>query len=303
MSLSFSNKVKSVVPEFKAYRNSIDIYTEDKSNDNKFYRNLFARILDGTSVQIEDVYPLGDCDVVCKKCKDATMRYNQWQRPRLYMIDGDIYLMYSPKAQPSHMYVLNTYCIENKLICEDAVALAISGLLATIEPDDVKRIIQFNNMLSPIIEPIMSLYYHMALSKEQIGVFKLYNIEHFYDFSNNRLKAEEIKNCVEDIKSDITSKTGMSPEEIDKKIKDIQTKIQPTQTNFFKYVSGKDYILPFVIKRSLRQLKQKHSISFQLPKDSWKCHLVNYCDLEQFNDLKDAILNECNLFELSHQKL
>lgn len=302
MSLSYSNKVRAVVPQFKAYRNSIDVYTEDKASDSTFYRKLFARILDGTGIRIEDVYPLGDCDNVRRQCKAASLNYNQWKRPRLYMIDGDIYLMYSPKTQLPHMYILDTYCIENKLICEDALASAISCILATIEPDDVKKIIQFNGMFTPLVLPIMSLYYHMVLSKEQIGVFRLHNIEYFYDFSKNKLKCSEIQSYIKDVKSNVASSTGMNSVELDSKIEDIRMRIQPTLTNFLKYVSGKDYLLPFAIKSAVSKLKRNNHLSLQLPKDSWKHHLAVFCDLSMFQDLKDAILNEYNLFQSSHQQ-
>lgn len=59
MGLEFSAEQTQVASIFTAYRNDIDIYTEDENKDKVFYKRLFSRLLEGSGVLINDVYPLG----------------------------------------------------------------------------------------------------------------------------------------------------------------------------------------------------------------------------------------------------
>ena len=45
MGLEFSSEQEQVASIFTAYRNDIDIYTEDENKDKPFYKKLFIRLL------------------------------------------------------------------------------------------------------------------------------------------------------------------------------------------------------------------------------------------------------------------
>lgn len=58
MELAYSKESLELTSEFKSYRNSVNIYTEDKEEDRQFYVRLLGRLLDGTGCQINDITPL-----------------------------------------------------------------------------------------------------------------------------------------------------------------------------------------------------------------------------------------------------
>ena len=117
MGIEFNSEQEQVSSLFTAYRNDVDIYTEDESKDKVFYKKLFSRLLNGTGLRINDVYPLGSSDDVIAACrKDSDVK-----RKKIYIVDGDIYLMFSPKQPIPYLYVLDAYCMENLVIDEDAV--------------------------------------------------------------------------------------------------------------------------------------------------------------------------------------
>ena len=64
MELEFSSEQEHISSFFMAYRNDIDIYTEDEMKDKVFYKKLFSRLLNETGLIVNDVYPLGASEKV-----------------------------------------------------------------------------------------------------------------------------------------------------------------------------------------------------------------------------------------------
>ena len=50
MDLVYSEESLELTSAFKSYRNSVNIYTEDKDEDRQFYVRLFSRLLEFTTV-------------------------------------------------------------------------------------------------------------------------------------------------------------------------------------------------------------------------------------------------------------
>lgn len=107
MGLEFSAEQEQVASLFTAYRNEIDIYTEDQEKDKAFYKKLFTRLLDGSGITISDVYPLGSSQDVIEACQRDT----DISRKKLYIVDGDIFIMFSPKPPLQNLFVLDSYCM------------------------------------------------------------------------------------------------------------------------------------------------------------------------------------------------
>lgn len=82
MDLVYSEESLELTSAFKSYRNSVNIYTEDKDDDRQFYVRLFSRLLEGTGCYINDVTPLGNCISV----KQASE--NNPDPKGIYIIDG-----------------------------------------------------------------------------------------------------------------------------------------------------------------------------------------------------------------------
>ena len=56
MNLKLNSQQEHVSSLFTAYRNDIDIYTEDQNKDKPFYKIIFKRLLEGTGIKINDEY-------------------------------------------------------------------------------------------------------------------------------------------------------------------------------------------------------------------------------------------------------
>ena len=144
MGLEFSAEQEQVASLFTAYRNEIDIYTEDEEKDKAFYRKLFSRLLNGSNIQISDVYPLGSSQDVI----DACQRDNDTSRKKIYIVDGDIFIMFSPKPSMQNLFVLDSYCMENMVIDEKAICTTLCNRIGTMEFDDLKRAYNYRGLVN-----------------------------------------------------------------------------------------------------------------------------------------------------------
>lgn len=66
MGLEFSSEQEQVASIFTAYRNDIDIYTEDENKDKPFYKKLFIRLLKDSGINIIHVFATSYCSIVCE---------------------------------------------------------------------------------------------------------------------------------------------------------------------------------------------------------------------------------------------
>ena len=143
MGLEFSSEQEQVASIFTAYRNDIDIYTEDENKDKPFYKKLFIRLLKDSGINIHDVYPLGSSDDVIEACQ----KDNDVTRKKIYIVDGDIYLMFNPKQVIPNLFVLDAYCMENLVIDEESVCNALCNFHGEKEYDEIKVLFQFDSLI------------------------------------------------------------------------------------------------------------------------------------------------------------
>jgi len=85
----FSFESLKALPRFFAYRNEIDIYTEDKLSDKEFYKALFNR-LSNKKIKIHDITPMG-CKANVLKAYDE--QDTESKRRKLFIVDGDLDLI------------------------------------------------------------------------------------------------------------------------------------------------------------------------------------------------------------------
>lgn len=91
-----------------------------------------------------------------------------------------------------------------------------------------------------------------------------------------------------EIKEDLVSR-GLPEEILNKKLEDRMRKFPYSEESLLKVVSGKDYLIPYFIRWSAKQLScddiKKLSVH------QWKFFLVAHCNLERLNPLKKRILD------------
>ena len=280
MGLEFNSEQQQVSSLFTAYRNDVDIYTEDELKDKVFYKKIFSRLLNGTGLNIHDVYPLGSSDDVIAACRRDT----DVNRKKIYIVDGDIYLMFSPKPVIPNLYVLDAYCMENLVIDEDAVCNTLCNFLGTRELVDVKEQFNFNKLIDDHKDSLISLFYYKALEKKYRGYFNLYSLATYYN-RNNELDLSVIMAEQEGIKDRLIL-AGLSENEINRELELMEQKFPKNAETFLKIISGKDYLI------HLMSCHAKKSLGYNTGhrKEAWKYNCAQYCKLDRLEDLKVVIL-------------
>ena len=280
MGLEFNSEQQQVSSLFTAYRNDVDIYTEDELKDKVFYKKLFSRLLSGTGLRINDVYPLGSSDDVIKACcKDTDVK-----RKKIYIVDGDIYLMFSPKQPIPNLYVLDAYCIENLIIDEDAVYNTLCNFIGTKELEDIRNDFNFDKLIDEHKDFLISLFYHKALEQKHRGYFNLYSLATYYTRSNN-LDQSIITDEQDSIKNRLIQ-AGLSEHEIIAELELMEQKFPKNADTFLKIISGKDYLIHLMSCHAKKSLNYNTGHS----KESWKYNFAQYCKLDRLEHLKTTIL-------------
>lgn len=240
---------------FKAYRNTIDIYTEDQSEYKEFYRKLLSKLLDGTGIIIKDIYPLGCRNKVIECCKKDNS-----ERNKIYIVDGDIYLQYKEKEDIPNLHVLDAYCIENIIVCEDSLCVAAYNLDCTKPIEEIKKHVNYQNVIRELITPLMKLFFSYSIQNELCGKFRLYHINCYLESSGALIRQDKIEKKINEIKDSVIC-SGCSEEEYDRLLRDREQKFPYSEMNLLKIVSGKDFIIPFFQRHIRCNLKLKEAIS------------------------------------------
>ena len=287
MGLSYSEESQALVSVFKEYRNTINIYTEDTADDKEFYTLLFKRLLEGTACQINDVTPLGDCDSVVREC-------NKGNDPRgLYIIDGDIYLLYQPKKSTDCLHVHEAYCIENLIIDKEAYIALVHDTVCKTSVEEYRKLLDVTNMFSGIIKPFIDLFFHFAIEKKYRNAFTLKNL---YSFCEQK-KIPEIMTAK--VYQEIANiKAGLVPsyitqERYEKEIKSLKEQFPYSEETLLKIVSGKDYLIPYMKCYANNIL----SSNIQISKEGWKHLMAKNCSLDKFAKLKARMLAKASLIQ------
>lgn len=279
--IEYTSEASQLRSVFTQFRNSINIYTEDEEKDKKFYKTLFSRLLAGSGIVINDITPLGGCDQVMEACsRDADAH------PKLYIVDGDIHLMTTPKTRQDHMYVLERYCIENFLIDDNAVYATYDELDSEHDLERIKELVDFDTMMTQGVTPMVSLFCHFAVSQDVLNVYRLKHVSQIMtggDIDDNKLKNEK-----KFVKDDVMSHSGIDADNFDALLADKLSIYDANKDNLLKYVSGKDYLIPYIVAYTKTRLNQ----SLGVTKEGWKYHFSKHCDLTALNGLKTAIVNE-----------
>lgn len=279
--LNFNIEQKGLISKFKEYRNSIDIYTEDKEKDKEFYVRLLKQLMQGTEIVINDIYPLGCCQEVINHCKTNT----QSSRKKLYLIDGDIHLIYKAKETIPNLFVLNSYCIENYVIEKESIIDFAYEIVATIPKNEIEIAIKYDEHMQKAVDNLIDLFLYFSILVEVSGQFQLLHIERF--IVNRDISSELVNSKIAEIKSQILTVinekdySSLLKQRVDTWDKNIDT--------LLRVVSGKDYLIPYSV-----HLVKKLKSSFNLDKETVKFMMLKYCSLERLSDLKTAILNLCS---------
>ena len=277
MGLEFSSEQEQVASIFTAYRNDIDIYTEDENKDKPFYKKLFIRLLKDSGINIHDVYPLGSSDDVIEACQ----KDNDVTRKKIYIVDGDIYLMFNPKQVIPNLFVLDAYCMENLVIDEESVCNALCNFHGEKEYDEIKVLFQFDSLIQQHQDALITLFYYKALDQKYRGYFNLYSLSAYYD-KNFNLDLSKIELEQNLIKNNLISEGKITESEFERELSLLERMFPKNADSFLKIISGKDYLIHMISCHAKKTLNHKTGHS----KEAWKYNFAQFCKL----DLKTAII-------------
>lgn len=288
--LKFKLSALKALPKLFAYRNEIDIYTEDKVADKEFYRVLFKRLFN-EEVNVNDITPLG-CKANVLNAYDSQDKKSM--RKRLYIVDGDLDLIIGTNRKPEeNLVVLDSYCIENYLVDESAIIELIYYSNGTESKDIIKTKLNFSKWLSYNYDCLINMFLHLAILKQFGGGPKVRNANEFLkqhfkqvilDDSKIATYSEEIKKEIIDLLRD---KGHTNPETVyEQELTKLKTAWPSQQEVFLRIVSGKNYLLPLLQHRIIHCVNKGKSM---FSKDSLKLFLANHAKLDRLDFVKNSI--------------
>lgn len=275
--LELSEEPKRLVSTFLAYRNDVDIYTEDELKDKEFYKVLFNRLIDN-KIKINDITPLGSRKSVIHRCQNEPEN----GRKKLFIIDRDITIIHGKDIPVlKNLFVLEAYCIENLVIDKESVLDFIYLQCASKPKEEIEKELDFDNWLNGYSDKLIDLFIHFGIVDYFGGKFTLFNA-HKYRLKES-FSEELIAKDIENLKAEILLLTTKENYEI--KYEELKNIWKNCITTLMTIVSGKDYLIPILLFKT-----QVYKKSRAFPtNDEAKFMLVHSCNLDRLSKLKVAI--------------
>ncbi|HEX5127172.1 MAG TPA: DUF4435 domain-containing protein [Rhodocyclaceae bacterium] len=159
--INWPNEAKRAMPIFFQRWNDLDVYVEDSAaHCRNLYKALLSRALPDGS-RIEEIFPIGDRRAVVDAWKKDRSRKG---RPRLYIVDGDIYLLSGDYVRCSkRLFVHSLYAVENYLVCKDAILELLEEENPELDAAEGARSFGYEDWISEL-EPLQDLFAIFSVS-------------------------------------------------------------------------------------------------------------------------------------------
>lgn len=277
--LELSDESKRLVSTFLAYRNDIDIYTEDELKDKEFYKVLFTRLLQDT-IRINDITPLGSRKNVIERCQSEPDN----GRKKIFIVDGDVKVIHGKDVLSlPNLFVLDGYCIENFVFDKESIVNFIYLNCASKPKVEIENDLKFEEWLSGYSNKLVDLFIHFAIVDFFGGKYTLHNANKYHpkvDYAEELVEQE-----IEKLKVDILLLT--TKEEYEMKLQQLKMQWSNNLESLITIVSGKDYLIPILLFKTQYYRKSK-----ALPTvEEAKFILAHNCSLVRLSKLKHAIEN------------
>lgn len=281
--ISLSEEPQRLTSTFRAYRNDVDIYTEDNDKDKEFYKVLFKRLLK-SEIIINDITPLGCKDSVIKRCNEEPDN----GRKKIFIVDGDVTFIHGNNIPAiKNLYVLEAYCIENFLIDKETIIHFLYMSCGTKPIEQIEIELNYNDWLNEYSIIFIDLFIHFALINYFGGYFTLFNANKYHIKEGEEIvfKNELVNAEISKIKEEILQLTTI--EEYTLKYIDLKEKWTNCIDNLTKIVSGKDYLIPLLLLKT-KQFKKSKALPTL---EEIKFSLVHSSNLSKLSNLKEVIEN------------
>ncbi|CAM4003642.1 MULTISPECIES: DUF4435 domain-containing protein [Flavobacterium] len=289
--IGFNYRSLKAIPRFFAYRNEIDIFTEDKKNDKEFYKALFSRLCDN-KITINDITQLG-CKANVLKAYDEQDKSSV--RKKLFIVDGDLDLIIGTnRKSENNLVVLDSYCIENYIVDEKSALEILYYSIGTTDKITLSKKLNFDKWLNYNNETLIHLFLNFSILKMYGGGPILKSASQFLKQEKKQtvLDNTAVNTYSDDIKNQIISllqtRNDIDPElTYQNELRKLESKWKKDKETFLKIISGKDYLIHLFQHRINYTIGKGKSM---FPKQSFKLFLANHCDLERLTFLKKKII-------------
>ena len=274
-----SVQAKSAKSVFFEDINDIDIYIEDTAfGYPKLFTILFSRLLN-KQYRVNKVFPLGGRKaVVDQHIKHAS------DRPSLYVIDGDLFLLTGDYLDNKKgLYRFPYYCVENILCDHNALLTVMDEEEPVKNMEALKEVFNYQEWILNNENKLFLLFVEYAVSmdlnpQEKTVAFKVNDL-----VSNNKGELDEGKLAlrIKELKQ-ITIKSA-SLETYEDSRKKIFISFEHSGLNKLDVISGKDYLFPLLKTRIKSLVKTKISdLNFKL-------RLAKSCNINNISQAIDYI--------------
>ena len=277
--ISYSQRGLHTRARFYAPYNAITIVVEDTSLE-RFYTKLLNR-LTGDRMRVRTVIGVGGKDQVLRRYEKSTHQLQE--RVEFYLIDGDFDdLLEVTLPKDYRLYRLPRYDIESFLVDPTAISAIAEEQNPRQSAEHYRCLLNFEQwqiQLVDDIQPLIACY--VVLQELKIGSPQGRNIERFVLGSGNLPDTNKIRDFVRQNRS---TQDILSEQEFDQKLEAILPKMGKCVRERLRWVSGKDILLPLVV----RYLKRETGTNVSL--DSLRFRLAGYCDFDDLLELRERLL-------------
>lgn len=259
--------------------NDIDIYIEDTAfGYPKLFAVLFSRLLN-EQYKVNKVFPLGGRKAVVDQHIEHVS-----DRPSLYIIDGDLFLLTGDAVDNQKgLYKFPYYCVEN-ILCDHNALLTVMDEEEPVKSlENLEGLFNYQEWLLNNEDRLFSLFVEYAISmvlnpQEQTVAFKVSDL-----VSSNKGELDDGKLAVriDALKQMTIESTNL--EAYKSARNEILANFELSGLNKLDVVSGKDYLFPLLKTRAKSLVKTKVSdLNFKL-------RLAKSCNLNGISQAIDYI--------------
>jgi hypothetical protein len=257
------------------------LYVEDTAEGyEKIFKELFSRVFEG-EYKVSKVFPLGDrCTVIDEHSKNC----NNFQRPTLYVIDGDLFLMQKNRLLSKNgLFVLPCYCIENVLIDVDTIYQLLNEENYKMDKEELIIKFDYDGWLEENFQLLLHLFIEYGISFLLAPELQTvsYPITKLVSSNKGIVDKEKIYTRIDNLKNEVIHKSNH--EQINLIRTQVESIVDIKHESLYVYVSAKDYILPLLLTRFRAVTKTK------APNINIKLRLAIKCSVELLKESKNFV--------------
>lgn len=259
----------------------VEIYVEDEGSE-VFYHELLSRLV-GPEIRIYKVIPLRGRKNVLLECEA-----HEGEHPALFIIDGDLSWV-SGEPQPNHpdLFVNPCYCIENYLICEQAMLEVAYESNGKLPRETVEKALDWPSVVAEAKDSLVGLFCEFAAAHLLAPTVKTtaYGLNSICTQLQRKkgpaLDKTKARELLEKVRAQILAIA--EPEVYRSTRENIAARVC-SLPDPLDVVSGKDFLLPLAMF-SIRRIA-----SGALERDSLALRLAKHCLLHKLEPLRAAIV-------------